>query len=193
MGTRNESNIKLLRRGAETRSSTVSGVAVEPLVSSVSSPPREVKFSSDILAQPLGRTGMVNRLHESYFPAGKNMDPLAEALTKVWDLERIGAIDSGYLDPGLSISTEGFETIRSHCLKAIDEFMTSPMFEYSANGIFRDISTAFGKYWIRMETSPTKVRLSIGDNKTDHSMGSMEYEVGNAPWFSVDPAVEFFD
>jgi hypothetical protein len=182
MGTHSASNIKLIRRGTSTAHITAA-VSPEPVAAAAPSVPVfNSIFSYDIISQPLGKTGMINRLYDEYFPRDSLVNTLSSSLVEKINVDRMHRYPpiadrfSGELRNGEKFDAADFVIFRSNVRGIIDRCWNEPSFTNISSTVGRTLQGFFGKYRIQINERDDSVLLSIFDGKSGQLMAEFTHQ-----------------
>jgi hypothetical protein len=168
MGLRSAGSIKLLRHG----SAGTKGIGLVVVMSSEpetnipkASPAGTIAFDREILSQPLGKTGMINRIYEKHYPSFQKRTPFAQELDTQLDVPQLWIGQHGTTAVTMPEDTRlkdiEFSSFHEGVEKIIDSYWSEPNFTPETYPGLRRITAGFGKYEIILDQTEDRVRLFL--------------------------------
>jgi hypothetical protein len=176
MGTHGSSNIKLLRRGTSSVRAIGGASEIPVVVSPRSVPLSNSTFPADILAQPLGKTGMINRLYDTYFPKDSVATQFSHSLSEKIDVDRMLTYPplsdrySGELDDGRKFDAANFLLFHGNIGGIMDKYWDEPNFGHNSSPVGRILNGKFGKYTLALNQRGDTIILRIFDGRNGRLM-----------------------
>lgn len=180
MGLRNSNNIKLLRHGSSGTRKVNSAVII-PVMPVASAPvifaDGPVVFDREILAQPLGKTGMINRIYEKHYPSFNKRTPFARKLDELVDVPQLwyaSGAHAEYLPEETRLGDVDFANLYGEVEKIIDTYWNEAKFTPETTPSGRSLTGTLGKYKFKLsQWGDDDVRLELWKDKSN--IARLEY------------------